>query len=73
MATVFVIQDLLATDMGMIHLSASFRYQQFISLSELFGQQAIKLIFQPNGHSLAIRLLFSHVLTLGSATSKQHG
>jgi hypothetical protein len=42
-------------------------------LSKLFGRQAIKLIFQPNGHLLAIRLLFSHVLTLGSATSQQHG
>jgi hypothetical protein len=73
MATVFVIQDLLATHMGMISLSAPFGYQQFISLSELFGQQAIKPIFQPNGHPLAIRLLFSHVLTLGSVTSKQHG
>jgi hypothetical protein len=55
--------------MGMISLSASFGYQQFIGLSELFGRQAIKPIFQPNGHPLAIRLLFRHVLTLGSATS----
>ena len=57
----------------MIRLSASFGYQQFIGVSEFFGQQAIKPIFQPNGHSLAIRLLFSHVLALGSVTSKQHG
>jgi hypothetical protein len=42
-------------------------------LSELFGQQAIKPIFQPNGHPFAIRLPFSHVLALGSVTSKQHG
>jgi hypothetical protein len=69
MATVFVIQDLLATDRDLISPSASFGHQQFISLSELFGQQAIKLIFQPNGHLLAIHLFFSHVLTLGSATS----
>jgi hypothetical protein len=71
MATVFVIHDLLATDM--ISLSASFGYQQFISLSELLGQQAIKLIFQPNGHPFAICLFFNHVLILGSGTSKQHG
>jgi hypothetical protein len=42
-------------------------------LSELFGQQAIKPIFQPNGHPLAIRLLFIHVSALGSATAKQPG
>jgi hypothetical protein len=73
MATIFVIQDLLATDVGMINPPPLFGYQQFISLSELFGQQAINPIFRPNGHPLAIRLLFSHVLALGSATSEQHG
>jgi hypothetical protein len=73
MATAFVIQNLLATDRRVIRLSASFGYQQFISLSELLGRQAIKPIFQPNGHLLAIRLLFRHVLTLGSVTSQQHG
>jgi hypothetical protein len=59
--------------MGLIQPPPSFGHQQFISLSELFGQQAIKPIFQPNGHPLAIRLLFSHVLALGSAPLKQHG
>jgi hypothetical protein len=57
----------------MVRLSAPFGHQQFISLSKLFGRQAIKPIFQPNGHMLAIRLLFSHVLDLGSETSKRHG
>jgi hypothetical protein len=71
MATVFVIHSLLAA--YTICLSAPFGHQQFISLSELFGRQAIKPIFQPNGHMLAIRLLFSHVLDLGSETAKQHG
>jgi hypothetical protein len=42
-------------------------------LSELFGQQAIKSIFQPNGHLLAIGLLFSHVLALAAAVAKPHG
>jgi hypothetical protein len=68
MATIFVIQDLLV-----IRPPAPFGHQQFINLSELFRQQAIKPIFQPNGHPLTIRLLFSHVLALGSVTSKQHG
>jgi hypothetical protein len=71
MATVFVIHDLLATDL--FRLTAPFGHQQFIGLSKLFGRQAIKSIFQPNGYMLAIRLLFSHVLDLGSETSKQHG
>ena len=49
MATVFIIQDLLETDMDMIRLSASFRHQQFISSSGLFGQQGIKLICHSPG------------------------
>jgi len=55
--------------MGAISEPAPFGYQQFISLSELFSQQAIKPIIQPNGHPLTIRLLFSHVLALGLTTS----
>jgi len=42
-------------------------------VSEFFSQQAIKPIFQPNGHPLTIRLLISHVLALGSATSARLG
>jgi hypothetical protein len=58
----------------MISQPAPFGNQPFISLSELFGQQAIKPILQPNGHPLAtIRLILSHGLALGSTTSKQHG
>ena len=59
--------------MGAISRPPSFGYQHFIDLSELFGRQPIKLIFQPNGHALAIRLLFSHVWVPGSGTSQQHG
>ena len=56
--------------MSAISQPTTFGNQQFIGLSELFGQQTIKPIFQPNGHSLAIRLLLSHVLALGSTTSR---
>jgi hypothetical protein len=52
--------------MGPISEPAPLGYQQFISLSEFFSQQSIKPIIQPNGKSLTIRLLFSHVWVLGS-------
>jgi hypothetical protein len=60
-------------DTGAISQHASLGYQQFISLNEFFSQQSIKPIIQPNGKSLTIRLLFSHVLALGSVTSARLG
>jgi hypothetical protein len=59
--------------MGAISEPAPFGHQHFINLSELFSQQTIKPIIQPNGHPLTIRLLFSHVLALGLATSARLG
>jgi hypothetical protein len=59
--------------MGTIGGPTPFGHQHFINLSEHFSQQAIKPIIQPNGHPLAIRLLFSHVLTLGLTTSARLG
>jgi len=52
--------------MGDISKSAPFGYQQFISLSKLFSQQAIKVVFQSNGPLLIIRRMVSHLLALAS-------
>jgi hypothetical protein len=59
--------------MDPISRAALFGCQQCISLSEFFGLQAIKSIFQPNGSTLTIRLIFSHALALDSGASTRLG
>jgi hypothetical protein len=59
--------------MGAISRAALFGYQHCIGLSEFLCLQAIKSIFQPDGSTLTIRLIFSHALASDLGTSTRLG